>query len=145
VRRAVGLGCRPGVAAEAVAAAVAAVLADLPAVATPMLATLAGRRGEAGLAEAAARLGLPLVFLPPAALAEMAPGAVTRSERVVALFGVPSVAETAALAAIGPGARLVRPRRVVGSVTVAVAEDGEAVAEDGDAGASAQERGGELP
>ncbi|MBP0574469.1 cobalamin biosynthesis protein, partial [Mycobacterium tuberculosis] len=78
-----------------------------------------------GLAEAAAALGLPLVFLPEAALAAAAPGAVTRSERVVALFGVPSIAETAALAAAGPNARLVVPRRIVGPVTVAVAE-GEA-------------------
>lgn len=124
MRRAIGLGCRPGVGAEAVIAAVEAVRADL-AGAPDVFATIAGRQGEAGLAEAAAALGLPLVFLPQAALAAAAPAAVTRSERVVALFGVPSVAETAALAAAGPAAILVVPRRVIGPVTIAVAEGRE--------------------
>jgi cobalt-precorrin 5A hydrolase len=121
VTRALGLGCRPGVAADAVLAAVASLSADL-AGAPDMIATIASRHGEPGLVAAAAALGLPLVFLPQSALAEAAPAAVTTSERVVALFGVPSVAETAALAAAGPGAKLTVPRRVVGPVTIAVAE-----------------------
>lgn len=121
VRRALGLGCRPGVTAAAVIAAVDIVRADLGGP-LDLLATIAGRQGEAGLAEAAAALGLPLVFLPQARLEAAAPAAVTRSERVVALFGVPSVAETAALAAAGPGARLIMPRRIVGPVTIAIAE-----------------------
>jgi cobalt-precorrin 5A hydrolase len=121
MRRALGLGCRPGVAASAIVAAVEAALAERPPM-PAVLATLAGRQGEAGVAEAAARLGLPLVFLPEAALAAVAPRAITRSERVVALFGVPSIAETAALAAAGPDATLVMPRRIIGAVTIAVAE-----------------------
>lgn len=121
MRRVLGLGCRPGIAAPAIIAAVEAVLAELPPRPT-VIATIAGRQGEQGLAEAAAALGLPLVFLPQAALAAAAPRAVTRSERVVELFGVPSVAETAALAAAGPNATLVLPRRIVGPVTIAVAE-----------------------
>ena len=45
----------------------------------------------------------------------------TRSERVLALMGVPSVAEAAALAAAGPAARLISPRLVIGSATCALA------------------------
>jgi cobalt-precorrin 5A hydrolase len=50
--------------------------------------------------------------------------AATRSERVLALAGVPSVAEAAALAAGGPAARLIAPRIAVGSATCALAECG---------------------
>lgn len=121
MRRALGLGCRPGVSAAAVIAAVDSAC-DVLGGSLDILATIAGRRGEAGLAEAAAALGLPLVFLPQAKLEAAAPAAVTRSERVVALFGVPSVAETAALAAAGSGARLIVPRRIIGPVTIAIAE-----------------------
>ena len=39
-----------------------------------------------------------------------APGALTHSQRVLDLKGVPSVAETAALAAAGRGARLLAAR-----------------------------------
>jgi cobalt-precorrin 5A hydrolase len=45
---------------------------------------------------------------------------------VRALAGVPSVAEAAALAAGGPKARLILPRIVVGPVTCALAESGDA-------------------
>ena len=53
-------------------------------------------------------------------------GGATWSARVLALAGVPSVAEAAALAACGPKARLILPRIVVGKVTCALAESGEA-------------------
>jgi cobalt-precorrin 5A hydrolase len=45
---------------------------------------------------------------------------------VLALAGVPSVAEAAALAAGGPRARLILPRIAVGPVTCALAESGDA-------------------
>jgi len=41
---------------------------------------------------------------------------------VIALAGVPSVAEAAALAAAGPDARLIVPRIAVGPATCALAE-----------------------
>jgi cobalt-precorrin 5A hydrolase len=85
------------------------------------LCTAAAKGAEPGLRDAAARLGLPLIGLPPAALAGTSERAQTRSDRVVALFGVPSVAETAALAAAGPDARLVVPRLQAGGVTCAIA------------------------
>ena len=50
----------------------------------------------------------------------------TRSERVLALTGVPSVAEAAALAAAGPSARLIGPRIVMGAATCALAATGAA-------------------
>ena len=46
-----------------------------------------------------------------------------RSARVEARFGVPSVAEAAALAAFAGRARLIVPRRAAAGVTVAIAEE----------------------
>ena len=46
----------------------------------------------------------------------------TQSRRIQALHGTGSVAEAAALVAAGPGARLIATRRVIGRVTIAVAE-----------------------
>lgn len=119
-RLAIGLGCRSGVTAEAVVALVEDALARV-AGAPLALFTIADKRTEAGLWDASIRLGLPLVHLPRAALEAAAPAAVTRSERIVALMGVPSVAECAALAGAGPGARLVLPRIAAGGVTCAIA------------------------
>jgi cobalt-precorrin 5A hydrolase len=51
---------------------------------------------------------------------------VTRSERVLALMGVPSVAEAAALAAAGPASRLLGSRVAVGPATCALAVSGDA-------------------
>ena len=77
--------------------------------------------GEAGISEAAARLGLPLVLVPQTQLEAASSRAQTRSERVVALLRVPSAAETAALAAAGPLAHLMGPRLALGPVTCALA------------------------
>jgi cobalt-precorrin 5A hydrolase len=51
----------------------------------------------------------------------------TRSERALDRFGVASIAEAAALAAAGSGSRLVVPRRIIGSITVAAAHSAEGV------------------
>ncbi|XIK08888.1 cobalamin biosynthesis protein [Mesorhizobium sp. AaZ16] len=50
----------------------------------------------------------------------------THSARSQAVAGTPSVAEAAALAAAGEGARLLGPRIVVGPVTCALATSGDA-------------------
>ena len=60
------------------------------------------KRGERGIAAAAAALGVPLVLMPKADLEAAGARAQTQSERVLAMTGVPSVAEAAALAAAGP-------------------------------------------
>jgi cobalt-precorrin 5A hydrolase len=117
---AVGVGSRSAVDADAVVAAVRAALAGLDG-RTFRLYTLDRRAGEAGLVDAAARLGTDLVGLAPAVLQARAGDAVTTSTRAQAAAGVPSVAETAALAGAGPGSRLLVPRRTGIGVTVAVA------------------------
>jgi cobalt-precorrin 5A hydrolase len=61
------------------------------------------------------------VLVSEADLEAASPRTETRSERVLALTGVASVAEAAALAAAGPAARLISPRLVIGSATCALA------------------------
>lgn len=87
------------------------------------LFTIEDKLGEIGLSDAAERLALPLVFLSHGALLAMAGRVTTPSEAALARFGVPSVAEAAALAAFAGRARLVVPRRAEQGVTVAVAEE----------------------
>lgn len=88
------------------------------------LATLAAKAPALGGLGAA--LGLPVVAVPPEALAGQP--TLTRSDRVSALYGAGSVAEAAALVVAGPGARLRGPRVVSGdgTATVAIAEGGGA-------------------
>lgn len=121
-RLAIGIGCRSGVPEEAVVALVGQALAGVAG--EPLaLFTIAGKETEPGLSAAAARLGLPLVFVPKSDLEAVADRVETRSERVVALFGLPSVAEAAALAGAGAGSRLVVPRISGDGVTCAIAEE----------------------
>lgn len=89
------------------------------------LATAADKAGAAAIVDLAAELGLPVIAVAPADLA--AQPVATRSPRVAALRGTGSVAEAAALAAAGPGARLLGPRAVSGDgmATAALAERAE--------------------
>jgi cobalt-precorrin 5A hydrolase len=80
------------------------------------LATLATK--AEGLAALGRALGLPVLPVPDDAIRRQT--TLTQSDRVAARFGTGSVAEAAALAAAGPGARLRGPR--------AVSADGLAVA-----------------
>ena len=84
------------------------------------LATLSTKAG--GLEPLARALALPILALEASTLRGQL--TLTRSERVEALFGTGSVAEAAALAAAGPGARLRGPRAVSedGMATAAIAE-----------------------
>jgi cobalt-precorrin 5A hydrolase len=59
--------------------------------------------------------------LPLDALQARAGDCRTLSKRVMKVFGIGSLAEAAALAAAGPGSRLILPRVTVGFVTVAAA------------------------
>ena len=74
------------------------------------LATAEAKAGSQALAMLAAELGLTVVAVTPAALAAVETP--TRSERVMDRYGTGSLAEAAALAAAGPGARLLGPRAV---------------------------------
>ena len=118
-----GVGCKRGAAAPDIEAAIHAALtrAGIAASALDVIATIAAKHGEAGIEAAAAKLGVAVVVVSDAELEAAGDRTVTRSERVLALMGVPSVAEAAALAAAGPSARLISPRLVIGSATCALA------------------------
>ena len=119
---AIGIGCRRGAAADEVLALVREAIELLPDEAVPNgLFTLAAKAGELGIAGAATALGLPLAFLDQAALALVADGARSSSPRVEEMFGLPGVAETAALAGAGLGAVLLVPRLASATVTCAIA------------------------
>jgi cobalt-precorrin 5A hydrolase len=122
---ALGIGCRRNAPAEDIGAVIAMALdaTSLPAAAISVIATAYEKANEPGLVEAASRLGRPLLGIAARELAAMSDLAVTRSERVQSLKGVPSVAETAALAAVGRGARLILPRVANATATCALASD----------------------
>ena len=84
------------------------------------LATLAAKAD--GLTSLSQALDLPVVALDADSLRGVA--TLTRSDRVEQMFGTGSVAEAAALAGAGQGARLRGPRAVSadGSATAAIAE-----------------------
>ena len=118
-----GIGCRRGASATEIEAAIAAAVAQAgfaPA-AIDAVATSAAKRDETGIAAAASALGVRLVLVPQRELETAGSRVVTRSQRVAALTGVPSLAEAAALAAGGAAARLIVPRIVVGRATCALA------------------------
>jgi cobalt-precorrin 5A hydrolase len=122
-----GVGCRKGASAVEIRAAIATALerAGLMANALALLATSAAKEREPGIAAAASALNVPLVLVPQSELEAAGIRTLTRSERVSALIGVPSVAEAAALAAGGIGARLVAARVAIGPATCALVRTGE--------------------
>jgi cobalt-precorrin 5A hydrolase len=119
-----GVGCRKGTAAADIEAAIDAALADvgLGSAAVRLIATSTAKASEPGIAAAAVSMGVPLAFVAEEDLAATGGRTRTRSDRVLALTGVPSVAEAAALAAGGPAARLIAPRIAVGPATCALVD-----------------------
>ena len=120
-RIAIGVGCRRGCSAAAIESLVRRALANDPAFNPIGIFTIRDKEGEPGLAEAARILGLALVFLDREALRRQAPFVQTESVRTQHLFGVPSVAEAAALAGAGTGAVLIVSRLSGQGVTCAIA------------------------
>jgi len=121
VNVAIGIGCRKDCPAGAIAALVRQAL-DRASDAAPVgLFTLVDKRDEPGLVEAAGLLGLELNYLSRADLLERADDVQTRSPLAENLFGVPSVAEAAALTGAGPGSVLIVPRIAAGGATCAIA------------------------
>jgi cobalt-precorrin 5A hydrolase len=120
-----GIGCRKGASAAAISAVIADALARAGLDTLDLVAAPESKGGEHGVSAAAAALGVPLVLVAKADLEAAGARTKTRSERVLALIGVPSVAEAAALAAGGPAARLILPRITVGVATCALAVGGE--------------------
>lgn len=117
----IGVGCRRGASADDIVRAVGAARAlhDLPAF--DLIATMPIKAAEPGLIQAAERLGLPLIVVDPADASWTEPFVHTRSTRSQAVAGVPSVAETAALAAAGRTARLIGPRQAHFGIACAIA------------------------
>jgi len=124
---AIGVGCRKGCASAAIVAVVRRALAEAgePKGERAMF-TIEGKLGEANLEDAARSLGLRLIFLTHERLSREAARAVTHSARVERHVGLPSLAETAALAGAGPGGALILPRIAAGGATCAIAHDREA-------------------
>jgi len=134
-RIAIGVGCRLGCPADAIEALVRQTVRimqprqaqDRQGCDRPPLSGWAGlftiedKAGERGLVEAAGRLGLSLTFLPRDTLRQQSAFIQTRSELAENLFGVPSVAEAAALAGAGPNAELIVPRISSQDATCAIA------------------------
>jgi cobalt-precorrin 5A hydrolase len=120
-RVAIGVGCRLGSSANAIEALVRHALDRAPQTERLGVFTILDKSTEPGLIAAARRLGLDLVFLTRDALREQAPFVQTRSIRSGTRFGVPSVAEAAALAGAGTGGVLIFPRIVSQGVTCAIA------------------------
>jgi len=123
-----GVGCRAGASAREVEAAIAAALdrAGLASSTLGMIATSSAKAGEPGIAAAASARGVKFVVVPQAEFEAAGARAITHSERVLKLTGVPSVSEAAALASGGPDAQLIAPRIVVGAATCALAIIGDA-------------------
>ncbi|QGM45272.1 cobalamin biosynthesis protein [Methylocystis heyeri] len=117
-----GVGARPGADPDALVALLREIAAshglDLK---KAILATMDARENEAGIHAAAKILEMKLLFLPIESLQRRNADGFTRSLRVVELFGVGSIAETAALAGAGEGSRLLAPRTVAGALTCAIA------------------------
>lgn len=123
-----GIGCRRGAAAADIEAAIRAALARARISATELkaIATSRAKDAETGIAAAAAIFGVGIMLIPDAQLKAAGARVATRSDRVLALTGVPSLAEAAALAAAGPSSRLIASRLVVGAATCALATSGAA-------------------
>jgi len=88
------------------------------------LAAPAFKKDERALLDAATDLGLPLLWIEEAAMHAAEPRCETRSDRALEATGFASVAEAAALAAAGPGSRLILPRINSAAATCALAERG---------------------
>lgn len=112
----IGMGCSSRAVSDDVVALILACVGEV--VPDTILATLESRArmGE----KVAVALGLRLMLFPASALARVA-GIATESEIALRLSGTRSVAEAAALIALGPEARLSLTRRTGRLCTCAVA------------------------
>lgn len=131
-----GIGCRKGVTAAQVLAAVQACTASVPSssrrreaevLTLDALATAAFKAREPGILAAAEALGLALIAVSDDDLKRASARCLTRSPASLAVTGIASVAEAAALAAAGKESRLLGPRIAAGNVTSAIAQGGEEI------------------
>jgi cobalt-precorrin 5A hydrolase len=119
---AIGIGCKRGCSSEAIVALIERAIAAAACASAPSaLFTHEAKQSEAGLASAAKALGLPLVFLDAQVLRQASLRAATNSPRVMRMLGLPSIAETAALAGAGPASVLLVARVSEGGASCAIA------------------------
>lgn len=118
-----GIGCRKGVTAVEVIAAIDATLTmhRLSRSSLNALATISLKRDQPALHAAAETLGLPLLIPTDSSLTAATPRLLSQSAASQALTGTSSASEAAALAASGPASRLLGPRHILGPVTCAIA------------------------
>jgi cobalt-precorrin 5A hydrolase len=118
-----GIGCRHGAPAAAIEEVIRVALEQgrLKRDSLNALATHGEKGDEPGLRELAAQWSLVLLLPSMSDLAKVAKLTATVSPRSLAAKGLPSVAETAALAAVGRRARLIVPRVATKEATCAIA------------------------
>ncbi|MDG4851680.1 cobalamin biosynthesis protein [Mesorhizobium sp. WSM4982] len=121
-----GIGCRKGVMARDVRAAIETALEahGLRKTALSALATGEMKRDEQAIFLAGRDLDLPVLVVSDDALQTVSSGTISQSEWSQAHAGTPSVSEASALAAAGKEAKLLGPRTVLGPVTCAIALGG---------------------
>ncbi|MDH0343441.1 cobalamin biosynthesis protein [Chromobacterium haemolyticum] len=117
-----GIGCRRGKSAEAIAQAVLQALAGRPLSDVREVATIDLKADEAGLLAFCARHALPLRVIARADVAARGGWTGAPSDWVRRNVGVDGVCEPCALIA-SPRGRLIVPKTAVDGVTVAVVED----------------------
>lgn len=123
LRRVAGLGFRSAATLDSLRAALRLASSRLPEPPSlTALATAIDKSGTPAFVQLAAELGLPILAIP---LAELARQEAAPSGAVPARYGRRSLAESAALAGTGPGARLLTARCVStdGFATAAIAEN----------------------
>ena len=118
-----GIGFRRGVEADEIVALVeqGLKLASLPPDALGSLATVEALAALPAFTEAARQLDAAATPVAEPDLSAATPHVRTQSARSIEAYGVGSVAEAAALAAAGPGAKLVLARIASSSATCALA------------------------
>ncbi len=116
-----GVGCKRGTTAESILETLHRVLHahGLASASLVCLASVDAKRQEPGLNAAAAKLGLPVRFFPPAVLKTLP--VTSPSPKAAAVFGIQGVCEPAALAVAGENARLLAPKTTGDGCTVAIA------------------------
>lgn len=119
-----GIGCRRGVSAEAIMAALGKI-SEAHQVKIDFIATAPVKADEPGLLEAATILNMAFVVVAQADFEQAGNRTVTRSEVSVKHSGSPCLSEASALAALGTSSRLIAPRAVIGDITVALATSGD--------------------
>ena len=118
-----GIGCGRETSSEDIVSLIAVALSNFGIAQESLtaIATESSKADEHGIAGAAKSLSIPVLSYPVADLGRVADQVLTRSLRVQAIKGVPSIAEASALVAAGPNARLLGARLAANKVTCAIA------------------------